>query len=458
MSFSPDSTRIAIAQSDNAVFVYKLGLEWGDKKSICNKFLQSSPITCLVWPLARPNEFVYGLAEGKVKVGVLKSNKPAALYSTDSYVVALASNVDGTGTVSAHLDGSIYRFFFSDANGGQGGQTKIAHHPCVPYALAWGKHVVVAGNDAQVVFYDEGGGMERTFDYSNEPSCREFSCAVFNPTGEALCVGNFDSFYVFALNHRTGAWEDVGIKHVPNLYSVTSLAWKRDGSRVAVGALAGVCDVYDACVRRSRYKGKFEFTYVSLSQVIVKRLSNGGRIVLKSLFGCEITKINIFQDRFVVANTSSTLLVGDLESLKLSEVQWLGGGGSEKYVFDNPAVAMVHSAGELSLIEYGSNDVLGSVRTDYISSHLLSVRINERPPRQADDELDSPRRDSTAAGENKQIAYLLDTQTGRVYFFLNSLPSPVVAFFAHLSGASYAVSTPAHFFSRAIRFRLLHVG
>ena len=59
MHFSPDSTKLAIAQSDNIVFVYKLGLEWGDKKSICNKFLQASPITGLTWPSSRPNELVY---------------------------------------------------------------------------------------------------------------------------------------------------------------------------------------------------------------------------------------------------------------------------------------------------------------------------------------------------------------------------------------------------------------
>ena len=41
MMFSSYSSKLAIAQSDNIVFVYKLGLEWGDKKSICNKFLQS---------------------------------------------------------------------------------------------------------------------------------------------------------------------------------------------------------------------------------------------------------------------------------------------------------------------------------------------------------------------------------------------------------------------------------
>lgn len=348
MSFSPDSTRLAIAQSDNSVFVYKLGTEWGDKKSISNKFIQSSPITCLVWPLSRPNEFVYGLAEGKVKVGVLKSNKPAALYSTDSYVVALAANIDGTGTVSAHLDGSIHKFIFAEGDGSA--HTKIAHHPCVPYALAWGRSICVAGNDAQVVFYDEGGGMERTFDYSNDPKCKEFSSAVFNPTGEAVVIGNFDSFYIFSLNGRSQAWEDIGVKRIPNLYSVTALAWKRDGGRVAVGSLCGAVDTYDACIRRSRYKGKFEFTYVSPSQVIVKRLGNGSRIILKSLYGCEITKINIFHDRYVVANTAQTLLLGDLESLKLSEVQWHS-PGSEKFVFDNPSAAMVFSSGELSLIE-----------------------------------------------------------------------------------------------------------
>ena len=40
-----------------------------------------------------------------------------------------------------------------------------------------------------------------------------------------------------------------------------------DGSKLAVGTLTGGVDLYDACVKKSRYRGKFEFTYVSLSQV-----------------------------------------------------------------------------------------------------------------------------------------------------------------------------------------------
>ena len=59
--------------------------------------------------LCRAVEVVYGLAEGKVKIGQLRTNKPQTLYSTESYVAALATNGSGTGVVSSHLDGSIYR-------------------------------------------------------------------------------------------------------------------------------------------------------------------------------------------------------------------------------------------------------------------------------------------------------------------------------------------------------------
>ena len=68
MAFSPDSTKLAIAQSDNIIFIYKLGNVWGDKKSICNKFQQNSPVTCIVWPKDRPSDIYFGLAEGKVNI------------------------------------------------------------------------------------------------------------------------------------------------------------------------------------------------------------------------------------------------------------------------------------------------------------------------------------------------------------------------------------------------------
>jgi len=41
MAFSPCSTKIALGQTDNIIYVYKIGDDWGDKKVICNKFVQT---------------------------------------------------------------------------------------------------------------------------------------------------------------------------------------------------------------------------------------------------------------------------------------------------------------------------------------------------------------------------------------------------------------------------------
>lgn len=58
-------------------------------------------------------------------------------------------------------------------------------------------------------------------------------------------------------------------------------------------------------------------------------------------------------------------------------------------------MCLVFNAGELSLIEYGENNVLCSVRTEFVNPHLISVRLNER----------------SQFIENKKLAYLLDLKT-----------------------------------------------
>lgn len=163
MEFSTDSQKIALAQSDNIVFIYKIGTEWGEKKSICNKFPASSSVTSLVWPKDRPGEIVFGLAEGKVRIGILRSNKSQALYSSESYVVSLAASRDGQSVISGHLDGSIYVFNLDSQSG-----SKIITYSSVPYALGWGEHIVAGGNDKKVAFFDHRGNLLQKFDYTND--------------------------------------------------------------------------------------------------------------------------------------------------------------------------------------------------------------------------------------------------------------------------------------------------
>lgn len=61
----------------------------GEKKVICNKFNQSSSVTCLIWPLEGP--VVVGLADGKVRAALVKANKAQTLYAADSMTIALAT-------------------------------------------------------------------------------------------------------------------------------------------------------------------------------------------------------------------------------------------------------------------------------------------------------------------------------------------------------------------------------
>ncbi|NWW87428.1 IF172 protein, partial [Rhynochetos jubatus] len=396
MAFSPDSTRLAIGQTDNIIYVYRIGEEWGDKKVICNKFIQTSAVTCLAWPAE--NAIVFGLAEGKVRVANTKSNRSATLYGTDSYVVSLSASVSGTGILSGHADGTIIRFFLDDEGSGES-QGKLVTHPCAPYALAWASNsVVAAGCDKRIVAYGKEGGVIQTFDCSQDPSEREFTTAAASPSGQAVVIGSYDRLRVLNWSPRRGAWEEGKAKDIAHLYTITALAWKRDGSRICVGTLCGGVEQFDCCLRRSIYNNKFEVTYVGPSQVIVKTLSTGARVVLKSQHGYEIAEVKILgRDRYLVAHTSATLLLGDIRSGQLSEVPWQGSGGNEKFIFDHEKVCLIFNAGELTLVEYGSSDILGSVRTECVSPHLVSVRINERQQR--------------GVGASKWLAYLVDIKT-----------------------------------------------
>ena len=55
------------------------------------------------------------------------------------------------------------------------------------------------------------------------------------------------------------------------------------------------------------------------------------------------------RDRYLVAHTSNTLLVGDLFSCKLSEVAWQGSGGNEKFYFENENVHFNYQTTDLTL-------------------------------------------------------------------------------------------------------------
>ncbi|XP_076441140.1 intraflagellar transport protein 172 homolog [Babylonia areolata] len=405
LAFSADSTKVAVGQTDNIIYVYKIGEDWSEKKVICNKFVQQSAVTCLIWPHEQP--IIYGLADGKVRSANTKTNKSSTVYNTDSYVVSLAHNPSGKGILSGHADGSIIRYFFDDEGSGDS-QGKICTHPSPPYALAFSQNAIVAaGCDKRIIAYGRDGRSFQHFDYSREDDEHEFTVAVCSPSGQSVVVGSFDKLRVLNWSPRRQMWDEPKLKEIPHIYTVTALAWKRDGARVVCGTLCGGVELFDCSLKKTIVRNKFEITHVGLSQAIVRNMSSNQKVVLKSHYGYEIDEVRIMgKDRYLVAHTSDTLILGDLASCKLTEVPWHG-SGNEKYYFENENVCMIFNVGELCLIEYGATEVLGSVRTEFMNPHLISVRLNERKQRGTTD--------------NKKMAYLIDIKTVAIIDLLTGM-------------------------------------
>lgn len=149
-----------------------------------------------------------GFAEGRVRVAHAKNNKATTLYSSDSYVVSLTSNVAGKGVLSGHADGAVVRFFFDDEGSGDF-QGKVLTHTCPPYALAWaGQCIVVAGCDKKIVVYGSDGVLKKQIDYSRDSTEKEFTTAVCSPVSFFFILFKFIaekmlSFPIFPMRFKT---------------------------------------------------------------------------------------------------------------------------------------------------------------------------------------------------------------------------------------------------------------
>ncbi|KAL3991031.1 WD domain G-beta repeat family protein [Acanthocheilonema viteae] len=390
--FSPDSTRIAIGQTDNITYVYRIGKTWDEKKVICNKFVQSSAVIALIWP--SEDRLIIGLIDGKVRVASCRSNKCSTLYKTDVSVISLAVPPDGHSFISGHSDGSIISYSLDRKM-----QRKILTHSCPPYALVYTNNgIVIGGCDQRVVSYTENGELLQQFDYRNGSDHeKEFTVAVRDSFGQSIVFGSFDRVRLYSWNSRRGALDEGKSLEIRHLYTISALTWSPDSSTIALGTLCGAVLIVDCCLKHSMLKGRFQTKYVSPSQVLIKDTNGEQCVTIHSSKALPINQIKIMgHDRFVVAYTTNTLIIADMTTGCCSEIEWQS-VGNERFYFDNEHVCMIINAGEVNLVEYGSNEIIGWVRTELTSPHLISVRLTEQKMKNA--------------GAIKRVAYLLDLNT-----------------------------------------------
>ena len=101
--------------------------------------------------------------------------------------------------------------------------------------------------------------------------------------------------------------------------------------------------------------------------------------------------------RYVIARTNQSMLLADTQTQKFSEILWEF-SEEEEFNFDNKSLVLIRNQEEVSAVQLGYHEILGSIRTDFYHKKLLSGRVYpEKSPNQ-----------------HKLLCYLLDTQTACV--------------------------------------------
>jgi intraflagellar transport protein 172 len=185
---------------------------------------------------------------------------------------------------------------------------RLFTHSVPPTALAWSSsgNIIAAGCDKKVNFYDWQGRLQRSFDYSRDDSEREFMVATCSPNGQSVAIGSYDRIRVFTWSPRQNAWNEALVKDIPNLYSITALAWRKDGARLTVGTVCGGVLYFESVIKRTIWQDKFEITFVAPSQVLLKSLQEpANSMIIESQSGLEIDDVRImgkFQLNYVRNN------------------------------------------------------------------------------------------------------------------------------------------------------------
>lgn len=250
--------------------------------------------------------------------------------------------------------------------------------------MAWTKYgILAAGGDGRVVIYDNKGSPLKRFgmlylmtssciDHSKDKFDVIYSCASASPSGQLIGLGAYNSFRLYSMS---GAWkEDVQIK-IDNYLAVTTMSFKNDGSKLALGSATGSVDWYELSARRIKFDNQIDVTFVSQSSVVVRAL--GVDHAVQTDQNREISDVDLYAGRFLVMQTPVSLLFIDTTTGKRSEVPWLNvtGGSGRRYIFDNPDIALVVHAGEVSVIPLGSSAVAAVFRSEFTQSQLMSLKM-----------------------------------------------------------------------------------
>lgn len=326
-----------------------------------------------------------------------QTNKMNSLINVpNSICVSICYNQDQI--LSGFLNGQIWTNTIS-GNARESSSQLLVTLSTIPFALTLTStgYICAAGSDGRILFHElvtETSDSRKTTSSTNKQTMeygQDISIAVSSPSGTVIILVSQESFIVFELESRI--WKQKLTVNLNNSFLITGLCWSVDGTKLIVSTINQAIKLF-TCRWQSKLIGnRFEINYVGVRCIVIKDVLLNKSAMFSSNF--DIQQIKIIKENFVIIWTTNTLIMGNLTNdYQRSEIEWTGvTNHGVKFSFDYENVVLISAIGELYLVELGQNQILGSVRTDFISPHLISVRMNERKC------------------STKIFAYLLDSKT-----------------------------------------------
>ncbi|XP_055351104.1 intraflagellar transport protein 172 homolog isoform X2 [Paramacrobiotus metropolitanus] len=379
MDFAPDSLRLAVGQSDEVVYVYRLPKERDKSElAVVGKYAQFSPVTCLLW--TSRGTLVYGLQDGKIRCASGSKNSDT-LHQTDVTVVQVLANQAGTVLVSAHNDGSIFTYVLDNETFQHAKKILTSPRPtsCVTFA---GDSLLIATSDSVVTVYDLTGKRLQEIAAPTQGRSWQPMTAAAAPNGQYAVFAAFDRLRLFSFVSRKGTWVENDPVVVENLYLVPALSWKKDGTKLLASSLFGVVDMFDCALRKRLTQDKYEITHIAGDQVLIRDIASDKRFSLRSESGAGINKVAVLKDfPLAVASTSTHLILMSMEDGATSEVSWNWKSSPDmkpSFHLDGHG-CVVYYDNKLSVIELWRNEVLVTVATPNFYSRFFSLQMNSNP-------------------------------------------------------------------------------
>ena len=356
--FNPENTKLAIARSDNRIVVYVFDSNFGELKSISNTFELDAKPQCMIWSKASTKEIIIGSINGEIKICLLDDNNTINnLYFYQASCISLSSSLEGKNIISGHNESSIMIYKRETS------ETKLfVKHSCVPTCLAWGRgsNIVAAGIDCKVVIYKITGEILEIFDYSKDNVLKKFNCFDIRNSGDAIALGNTNTFYIFLYNEINNQWENAIFKTQIN-FIVTFICWKPDRSGLIIGSSKNGLYLYDTYLWKKNIE-IFELSFINYNTLKITNKENQRYMILKPKDSSKILSVEFSRENYFVLAKEETLILVDLNQGIYSEIPWKR-TETDKYINDYIFICIVCNNEGLNLIEYGKNEILFTLTT-----------------------------------------------------------------------------------------------